>query len=280
MPDDYTLLDFGGQQRLEQWGPVRTARPDPRAIGTRTASEATWAAADATFEGRVGQGEWRTARPVPDHWVIRHGGLRFDVKLAPSMHTGLFPEQAAHWDWLRHAIAGAPPPDVLNLFAYTGGASLALAALGCRVTHVDASKPALAWAKRNATLNDITTIRWIEDDVRTFVRRERQRGRSYGGLILDPPAFGRGRGAVWRLERDLEPFLRDALTLLTPDARFVLLNVYDVSTPPYAIGGLLGDLIEATGQPLARRSVEAATLDLPAADGRTLPTGVYARIRA
>jgi 23S rRNA (cytosine1962-C5)-methyltransferase len=277
--DAYTLLDFGNQQRLEQWGPVRTVRPDPRALSSPTRPREEWADADAVFEGRVGQGQWRTDQPASATWVISHGGLRFEVKLAPSMHTGLFPEQAAHWDWLRRAAAGAAPaPEVLNLFAYTGGASLALAALGCRVTHVDASKPALAWAKRNAALNHISTIRWIEDDVRTFVRRERQRGRSYGGLLLDPPAFGRTRGAVWRLEHDLEPLLRDALTLLTPDARFVLINAYDLSTPAYAIGGMLGDLLDAAAHPLARGSVEAATLGLHAPDGRTLPTGVYARV--
>jgi 23S rRNA (cytosine1962-C5)-methyltransferase len=278
MPNDYALLDFGDQQRLEQWGPVRTVRPDPRALSNPTHPDGEWADADAVFEGRVGQGHWRTARPVPATWVIGHGGLQFEVKLAPSMHTGLFPEQEAHWDWLRRASAGAPAPEILNLFAYTGGASLALAALGCRVTHVDVSKPAIAWAKRNAALNGLSTIRWIEDDARAFVRRARQRGRTYGGLLLDPPAFGRAGSAVWRLDRDLEPLLSDALTLLTPDARFVLINAYDLSTPAYAIGGMLGDLLDTAAHPLARRSVEGATLTLHAPDGRTLPTGVYARI--
>lgn len=276
---DYALLDWGGQRRLEQWGPIRTVRPDPRALDRPVLTEDAWTSADALFEGKVGQGTWSTNGSVPETWTIGHAGLQFELKLAPSMHTGLFPEQAAHWAWMRRALAGAPPPDVLNLFAYTGGASLALADAGCRVTHVDASKPALAWAKRNAALNGISTIRWIEDDARTFVRRERQRGHTYGGLILDPPTFGRGKGAVWRLDRDLEPLLRDALTLLTPDARLVLINVYDLATPAYEIGGMLGDRLDAAGHPLARQTVEAASLDLQTSDGRTLPTGVYARLQ-
>jgi 23S rRNA (cytosine1962-C5)-methyltransferase len=248
-------------------------------MGTMELSQSEWAAADGVFEGRVGQGVWQTGLPSSRTWTVSHAGLRFEVRLAPSMHTGLFPEQAAHWNWMRRVLGQGPPPDVLNLFAYTGGASIALATLGCRVTHVDASRPALAWARRNAALNDIATVRWIEDDARTFVRRERQRGRTYGALLLDPPAFGRGKGGVWRLDRDLEPLLRDALTLLAPDARFVLVNVYDLSTPGYVIGGLLGDLLDAAGHPLARHAVEAASLDLQSEDGRTLPTGAYARIR-
>jgi 23S rRNA (cytosine1962-C5)-methyltransferase len=278
MSDDYALLDFGKSRRLEQWGPVRIVRPDPRAPGSPRLDAAAWTVADAVFEGRTGQGVWRTRRPLAAPWTVAHDGLRFEVKLAPSMHLGLFPEQAAHWNWMRQTLAGAAPIDVLNLFAYTGGASVALAARGCRVTHVDASEPAIGWARRNAALNDVSTIRWIADDVRAFVRRERRRARTYQGLVLDPPAFGRGATGPWQLDRDLEPLLDDTIALLSPEASFVLLNVYDLEAGITATASLLLERLAAAGHPLARSAIDAASLDLHAADGRSLPTGVYARV--
>jgi 23S rRNA (cytosine1962-C5)-methyltransferase len=193
------------------------------------------------------------------------------------MHTGLFPEQAAHWRWLRGRTAGREL-DVLNLFAYTGGASLALARLGHRVTHVDASRPVVSWARRNAALNDLTAIRWIEEDARAFVRREGRRGRRYGGLLLDPPAFGRGGQGVWRIDTDLDPLLDDALALLEPGAAFVLVNVYGIDDSPGAIAKRVSDRLDAARHPLSRESIDAGTLDLSTPDGRTLPTGVYARV--
>jgi 23S rRNA (cytosine1962-C5)-methyltransferase len=278
MSDDYALLDFGGLRRLEQWGRVRLVRPDPKAVGTPRLDDRAWADVDARFDGRVGQGAWTVLRPVPDAWVVSHAGLRFEVKLAPSMHTGLFPEQAGHWTWIRRAIDGGSPPDVLNLFGYTGGASVALAALGCTVTHVDTSRPAVAWARRNAALNAVSTIRWIEEDVRVFVQREHRRARRYRGLILDPPAFGRTAGRVWRLDHDLEPLLDACIGLLEPDAAFILLNLYGLDAQPHAAAGLLADRLDAAHHPLAHQHTEGATLDLQTADGRVLATGAYARV--
>ena len=168
------------------------ARPDARATGPRALDADAWSRADATFEGRIGgagrRRRWRTGRPLPDRWPIDHAGLRFLVGCAPSGHTGLFPEQAAHWAWMVNALTLSPEstpgelrttrrrPTVLNLFAYTGGASVALAAAGARVTHVDASRPAIGWARENAALNGVSTIRWIHEDARRFVDRERRRG--------------------------------------------------------------------------------------------------------
>jgi 23S rRNA (cytosine1962-C5)-methyltransferase len=280
---------------------VVLARPDARASGPQALDAGAWSRADATFEGsrrggdRIGAGRWRTDRPLPDRWPIDHAGLRFLVGCAPSGHTGLFPEQAAHWAWMVNALTlspGASPGDVpedapgdapggpaiLNLFAYTGGASIALAAAGARVTHVDASRPAIGWARENAALNGVSSVRWIHEDARRFVDRERRRGRQYDALLLDPPAFGRGPAGDWQLDRDLAGLLESAIALLRPDPAFVLLNVYT--------GGLdAGDLDRLLAWALDARPdgglgpIEADTLSLTSADGRHLPTGVYARAR-
>jgi 23S rRNA (cytosine1962-C5)-methyltransferase len=288
-PGPYRLLDFGRERRLEQWGDVRLVRPDAWAVGAPALPAADWEAADAVFEGRVGGGRWTTARPLPERWPVDHAGLRFSVGCAPSGHTGLFPEQAQHWSWMLEAFANEPglsparagpgpgfAREILNLFAYTGGASVALAQAGARVTHVDASRPAIGWARENAALNGVTTVRWIHEDARRFVDREHRRGRRYDGLILDPPTFGHGPAGEWRLERDLEALLAAATGLLRPDPAFVLLNVY---SGEIAAADLAPLLTWATGLDPSGRdgAVEAGTLSLTAADGRTLPTGVYAR---
>jgi 23S rRNA (cytosine1962-C5)-methyltransferase len=283
-PSDYRLLDFGDGRRLERWGTLVLDRPDARAAGPRTLPPASWAEADAAFEGRVGGGRWQArGAPPPDRWTVSHAGLRFEVGCAPSGHTGLFPEQAAHWRWMA-ATSPAPtagprpqPPRALNLFGYTGGASVALAAAGWRVTHVDASRPAIGWAKANAALNGVETIRWIQEDARRFVDRERRRGRRYSGLLLDPPAFGRGPAGDWRLDRDLPDLLEAAVGLLAPDAAFVLVNVYTGDATPHDLEQLLAWGLDGRDGPATPLATEAGTLSLTAADGRTLPTGVYAR---
>jgi 23S rRNA (cytosine1962-C5)-methyltransferase len=277
-PDsDYALIDFGEGRRLEQWGPVRVVRPDARALGSPVRPPADWDNVDARFEGRMGLGTWQRRRPVPDAWIIGHGGLQFEVRLAPSMHLGLFPEQATQWTWMRTTLAGAPPLDVLNLFAYTGGASIALAALGHRVTHVDASRPAIGWARKNAALNGTATIRWMHEDARRFVDREHRRGRRYDAVLMDPPAFGRGPAGTWRLDRDVGDLLEAAAGLLGPRPAFVLVNVY--SGQQLDAGGLERLIACATSQRIdpARSLLEADTLTLSSLDGRHLATGIYAR---
>lgn len=272
----YTLLDFGSGRRLERWGDVCLARPDPAAGGPPALVPGAWDAADAVFEGRVGGGKWRMVRPLPDRWTIDHANLSWTVGCAPSGHTGLFPEQAAHWAWMRGALAPGTAPEVLNLFAYTGGASIALAAAGVRVTHVDASRPAIGWARENAALNGVDTVRWIHEDARRFVARERRRERRYDGLLLDPPAFGRGPAGDWRLERDLGDLLEGAIALLRPDPAFVLVNVYSGGMAAADLERLLSWALDAGHSALAGR-IDAGTLDLTSEDGRRLPTGIYAR---
>jgi len=273
----YALLDFGGLRRLEQWGPVRVVRPDPHAAGAAVRPPADWEAADAVFEGRVGQGTWQRRRHVPESWIIGHAGLRFEVRLAPSMHLGLFPEQAAHWRWMCDALAGTAALDILNLFAYTGGASVALAAAGHRVTHVDASRPSIGWARTNAALNGVTTVRWIHDDARRFVEREHRRGRRYDALLLDPPAFGRSPSGEWRLDRDLGDLLEAGMGLLKPQPAFVLINVYSSEMTAGALERLLAWASDGR-LPAAPRVFEADTLTLASTDGRRLPTGIYVRL--
>lgn len=324
----YRLLDFGvvghdserdtdgdrrqksghlqGGRRLECWGDVVLARPDARATVRRALDTDAWSGADAVFEGRIGGGEagraggWRTVQPLPDRWTIDHAGLQFLVGCAPSGHTGLFPEQAAHWSWMLDALTqltqtsgatsgGAPggasgtASGVLNLFAYTGGASVALAKAGARVTHVDASRPAIGWARENAALNDVSTIRWIHEDARRFVDRERRRGRQYDALLLDPPAYGRGPAGDWQLDRDLPGLLEAAVALLRPDPAFVLLNVYTGDMDAGGLERLLSWALDSGpdgGRPgRGLRAIEADTLSLTSADGRVLPTGFYARTR-
>jgi len=298
----YILLDFGagasGGARLERWGDAVLVRPDGRATGPRAFPAEAWNRADAVFEGRlggsgVGGGRWLPGRlrsggpPLPDRWPIEHAGLRFFVGCAPSGHTGLFPEQAAHWAWMADTLrrttaasADGPPestgPEILNLFAYTGGASVALAKAGARVTHVDASRPTIGWARENAALNGVTTIRWIHEDARRFVDREARRGRRYDGLLLDPPAFGRGPAGDWQLDRDLGGLLEAAVALLRPDPAFVVVNVYSGSAVAASIEGLLGWALDGR-EDAAALTTEGGTLWLPAADGRELATGVYAR---
>jgi len=299
-----------GGQRLECWGDVVLARPDARANVPCALDGDAWSRADAVFDGRIGGGlagrgggRWRTNRTLPDRWPIDHAGLRFLVGCSPSGHTGLFPEQAAHWSWMVNVLTQtsegasggasgaapgaasgvAPTPGVLNLFAYTGGASVALAAAGARVTHVDASRPAIGWARDNAALNGVSTIRWIHEDARRFVDRERRRGRQYDALLLDPPAYGRGPAGDWQLDRDLPGLLEAAVSLLRPDPAFVLLNVYTGDLDAGGLERLLAWALDSRpdgGAPAhGLGPIEADTLSLTSADGRLLPTGIYARAR-
>jgi 23S rRNA (cytosine1962-C5)-methyltransferase len=284
----YVLIDAGGGARLEQWGPYRLRRPDPRATGTRARPASEWDRADARFHGEAGRGRWERIHDVPERWMIDHGGVTLIVKLAPFKHTGVFPEQAEHWRWMTRAAnsAGnaAGPLEILNLFAYTGGATVALAKAGHKVTHVDASKPALAWARENATANGLAAdaVRWIQDDAATFVRREMRRGRTYDAALMDPPAFGHTpRGAIWRVGDQLEPLVADVLSLL-PDPVFFLINHYARE----ADGHELARIVTPHLPPALRISsknegghAEHGVLRLKTADGGSLATGIYARWR-
>ena len=228
---EYALLDTGAGRKLERFGPFTVVRPEPQADWPASSPEKTWSDAHATFLQlpQSKNGEWKFAQTVP-RWQVRREKLSFWVEPTPSGHLGVFPDQAAHWDWLASLIEPVPtPPRVLSLFGYTGLATLACAAAGAHVTHVDASRKAMKWARENQTLSqlDDRPIRWLVDDAQTFVAREIRRGRTYDGLILDPPRFGRGpKGELWKLEESLPALLRQCRQLLSPSPLFVLLNTY------------------------------------------------------
>jgi 23S rRNA (cytosine1962-C5)-methyltransferase len=273
--DTYTLLDFGNGQRLEQWGQFRLIRPDPAATGTPASA---WNGADAIYQGEKGKGTWQTPTPLPAQWPVAFDDLRFAVRLAPYKHTGVFPEQQENWNWAR-ARARGRPLTVLNLFAYTGGATVALAKDAHFVTHVDASKPAIAWAKENAALNQqgADRVRRILDDAPAFVARERRRGKRYDAIILDPPAFGHSpTGKAWRVERDLAPLLEECCGLLSDDPAFIILNGYAQHDTPQSFHRLLSGILRAKTR-FADFNIEAKELHLTAANGRSLSTGIVAR---
>jgi 23S rRNA (cytosine1962-C5)-methyltransferase len=278
----YVLLDAGDGERLEQWGPYRLRRPDPRATGTRTRPAAEWDRVDARFHGEAGRGRWEPAANLPERWTIDHGGLTLIVKLAPFKHTGVFPEQAEHWRWMtRAAAATARPLEILNLFAYTGGATVALAKAGHKVTHVDASKPALAWARDNAAANGLSpdAVRWIQDDAATFVRREIRRGRAYDAALMDPPAFGHTpRGGIWRVDDQLEPLVADVLSLL-PDPVFFLINHYAREADGRELARIVTPHLPSSLRTDQDGRAEHGMLRLKTSSGRALDTGVYARWR-
>jgi 23S rRNA (cytosine1962-C5)-methyltransferase len=275
----YKLLDAGAGARLEQWGPYRLKRPDPRATMRPILSRETWGDVDARYEGEAGKGRWVRVTAVPERWPITHGGVTLVVKLAPFKHTGVFPEQAKHWNWMRSvATAAGRQLTILNLFAYTGGATMALAKAGHLVTHVDASKPALAWARENAAANALLpdAVRWIQDDAATFVKREVKRGKHYDAVVMDPPAFGRTpEGRVWKLRDDLPPLLASVAALLENPA-FVLINDYSRDADHEQLAQLLDSSLQLP-RPKPHARAEAGTLRLSLADGRALDTGAFAR---
>jgi 23S rRNA (cytosine1962-C5)-methyltransferase len=275
----YTLLDFGQEQRLEQWGPYRLIRPDPTAFDYPAHPE-MWADADATYEGEKGKGAWAQRAALPERWVVTFGDLLLAAKLAPYKHTGVFPEQQQNWDWMRaQARTHGRPLTVLNLFAYTGGATMALAKDGHFVTHVDASRPAIGWAKENAELNALPpdSIRWMLEDAAVFAAREVKRGKRYDAIVLDPPAFGHGpSGKSWRIDKDLAPLLEDCCMLLSENPCFLLVNGYAQHDTPDSFWQLLGGVLHAK-RGKGGWDIDAEELKLTAQDGRTLSTGIYAR---
>lgn len=281
--DSYALLDLASGRRLEQWGPYRLIRPDPGSLGDTVKPE-LWEAADAIYDGEKGKGEWRAGpggTSVPEQWPVAFDDLQMLVRLAPYKHTGVFPEQLQNWQWMRaQAAQSARSLTVLNLFAYTGGATMALAKDGHKVTHVDASKPAITWAKENAVLNALPSdaIRWILDDATVFAARERKRGKSYDAILLDPPAYGHApTGKTWRVERDLAPLLEHCAALLSAQPCFLLLNGYAQHDTADSFHRLLTGILH-TAKVKAPFTIDARELFLRAEDGRSLSTGVTARV--
>lgn len=241
---DYELIDAGDGERLERWGRIVLRRPDPQALWPKTAPEAVWEDVHGHYHrSSTGGGSWEFLKKVPEEWTISYQALSFHIKLMGFKHTGLFPEQAVNWDWMIDRIQRRTGPvRVLNLFAYTGGASVAAAYAGAEVCHIDAAKGMVAMAKNNLVLSGLQDrpVRFIVDDVLKFVRREQRRGRQYEGIIMDPPSYGRGpAGEIWKIEDELYALLKDCVRILAPHPLFFLINSYKTGLAPTVIRNML-----------------------------------------
>ena len=251
---DYALLDSGEGRKLERYGAVTVVRPEPQCWWSPALEAHRWEGADAVFDpGREPLGEdddegrWKIGRELPQQWPLAWGGARFTARLTPFRHLAFFPEQAANWRWIDARLRSRTrPAKVLNLFGYTGVASLVAAAAGAQVTHVDASKKSVGWARENAALSglDDRPIRWIVEDARRYVQREVRRGSRYDAIVLDPPKYGRGpNGEVWRLFEALPALLADCAALLSDDADFLLLNAYAARISGLSLAHLMDEAL-------------------------------------
>lgn len=270
----YELLDCGNGAKLEKYGSFVLARPDPQAIWPAFLDASEWKKADATFDS-----SWKKKPNMNEDWVVEVGSLRFGVNLKNFKHTGVFPEHTGNWKWLEEkskSEGNAPKLKTLNLFGYTGGATLAMAKAEAEVVHVDASKPAITSAKENAKLNDLSSapIRWILDDAKKFVDREVKRGAKYDGVVMDPPSFGRGaKGEVWKIEDHLLPLLQSVKKVLNPDFKFILLNGYASGYSSTSYAELLSSVFE-----LEINKIESGELLIREQNSRAfaLPAGIFA----
>jgi 23S rRNA (cytosine1962-C5)-methyltransferase len=278
---DYALLDSGAGEKLEQYGPYRIVRPEGQAIWQRALPPAEWAKADAVFTGDTdeeGMGRWRFPKaPLGETWPMRFDGIDYLGRFTSFRHVGVFPEQASHWDHMAGLIrAAGRPVRVLNLFGYTGIASLVAARAGAVVTHVDASKKAIGWARENQEVARLTDkpIRWICEDALKFAEREERRGSRYDIVLLDPPAYGRGpKGEVWQLFEDLPAMVDICRALLTPKPLVVVLTAYSIRASFFAIHALMRDTFAG-----ASGTVESGELVIrEKSAGRALSTSLFSR---
>ena len=245
---DYELIDCSGSERLERWGDIILIRPDPQIIWNTEKKNPLWKKAHARYHrSNSGGGQWQVYKKIPQQWSLNYGDLVFNVKPMGFKHTGIFPEQATNWDFASNIIKNADRQlNVLNLFGYTGCATLACLKAGAKVCHVDASKGMVQWAKENAVSSGLADkpVRWLVDDCIKFVAREQRRGNKYDGLIMDPPSYGRGPGGeVWKLEEQLYSFIELCSTILSDDARFFILNSYTTGLPPSVMEYMLNVIL-------------------------------------
>lgn len=275
---DYEVLATSGGEKLERWGDYILVRPDPQVIWDTPHTHAGWKKKNGHYHrSNKGGGEWEFFN-LPDEWSIQYKDLTFHLKPFKFKHTGLFPEQAVNWDWFSSIIKESDRPlKILNLFAYTGGATLAAAKAGASVTHVDASKGMVQWAKENAVASGLgdAPIRWLVDDCVKFVEREIRRGNHYDGIIMDPPSYGRGpKGEIWKIEESIFPFIELTTQLLTEDSKFLLINSYTTGLQPAVLSYMINTAIVSK----FGGSVEANEIGLPVAeDGLVLPCGASGR---
>lgn len=276
---DYELIDCSEGERLERWGKYILIRPDPQVIWSTPKTNGLWYNADARYiRSSSGGGSWDVYKKLPDVWQIGYSELKFNIKPMGFKHTGIFPEQAVNWDMTARVIADAHRNDIkmLNLFAYTGGATVSAMNAGATVTHVDASKGMVQWAKENAESSGVSDrpVRWLVDDCKKFVEREIRRGNRYDIIIMDPPSYGRGPGGeVWKLENEVYSLCGLCAKLLSDDALLFLINSYTTGLSPSVMSYILGSLIV----PQYGGKVSADEIGLPVTDsGLVLPSGASA----
>ena len=275
---DYEVIDTSRGEKLERWGKYILLRPDPQVIWKTEKTVPEWNHLNGHYHrSSKGGGEWEFFK-LPQEWTISYRELNFRLKPFSFKHTGLFPEQAVNWDWCGERIRQANRPvKVLNLFAYTGGATLAAASAGASVTHVDASKGMVTWAKENAAASHLedAPIRWLVDDCVKFVEREIRRGNKYDGIIMDPPSYGRGpKGEIWKIEESIYPFVELASQLLSDDALFFLINSYTTGLQPAVLSYMLNTVI----QKKRGGEVQSSEIGLPvSSNGLVLPCGATGR---
>ena len=275
---DYEVIDTSCGEKLERWGRYILLRPDPQVIWKTEKTVPEWNRLNGHYHrSSKGGGEWEFFK-LPEEWTISYRELNFRLKPFSFKHTGLFPEQAVNWDWCSERIREAGRPvKVLNLFAYTGGATLAAASAGASVTHVDASKGMVTWAKENAAASHLedAPVRWLVDDCVKFVEREIRRGNKYDGIIMDPPSYGRGpKGEIWKIEESIYPFVELAAQLLSDDALFFLINSYTTGLQPAVLSYMLSTIIRKK----RGGEVQSSEIGLPvSSNGLVLPCGATGR---
>ena len=278
---DYELIDCGDFEKLERFGNVILIRPEPQAVWGKGLSESEWTKLHhIRFKGRSAtSGEWiKKDQKTPDRWHINYKNgditLKFRLALTSFKHLGIFPEQAVNWDYIIKCIGSfkTEQPKVLNLFAYTGGASLAACAAGAETTHVDSIKQVVSWANENQTLSGLENIRWTVEDALKFVKREVKRGRKYNGIILDPPAYGHGpNGEKWKLEDNIKEMMEDVVKLLDQDEHFLILNTYSLGFSSIIVENLIRSSFPKV------QNLESGELYLQASSGYKLPLGVFGK---
>lgn len=274
---DYEILDMADGEKLERWGNIVLIRPDPQIIWKEKSKPALWKKANAHYHrSKSGGGEWEYIKNVPKAWQIRYKDLVFNLKPMGFKHTGLFPEQAVNWEFMMNKIKTAKRPiKVLNLFAYTGGATVACASAGASVCHVDSSKGMTAWAKENVASSGLSDkpVRFIIDDVIKFVQREIRRGNKYDAIVMDPPSYGRGtNGEVWNIEESLYMLVELCSKILSDNPLFFLINSYTTGLSPTILANILSMIIKKKGK------VSCGEVGLPMKDSSIiLPCGIYGR---
>ena len=275
---DYEVIDTSKGEKLERWGNYILVRPDPQVIWDTKRNDPRWKKKNGHYHrSKAGGGEWEFF-DLPEEWQIQYNELKFNLKPFSFKHTGLFPEQATNWEWFSGLIKNADRPiKVLNLFAYTGGATLSAAAAGASVTHVDAAKGMVGWAKENAASSDLSDrpIRWLVDDCVKFVEREIRRGNKYDAIIMDPPSYGRGpKGEIWKIEDSIFPFIELTMDILSDDPLFYLVNSYTTGLQP----AVLTYMLSMTVKKKYGGNVESSEIGLPVSgNGLVLPCGASGR---